>query len=119
MAPDTAQALRLIDAAHSEDPTKVDVEGTSVPYELHYAQKCTAYLEKHTTNPGPLLATAVRAQVRLMPWLLLRPDSNTSSTAFQTLGGSALILPRHKTGLLCMADISEKTPGPAGQGDLP
>ena len=62
MAPDTEKAMRLIDKAHSEDPKRIETSGSSTPYELHYAQKSTFYLNLHTSNPSPLLATAVRAQ---------------------------------------------------------
>ncbi|KIW75856.1 hypothetical protein Z517_10601 [Fonsecaea pedrosoi CBS 271.37] len=62
MAPDVSKALELIDAAHREDPNTVDVNGDKIPYELHYAQKMTRYLNLHTPNAGPLLATAARAQ---------------------------------------------------------
>lgn len=62
MAPDVQKAMRLIDEAHALDPNKITVDGTDLPYELHYAGKCSAYLEKHTQHPSPLLATAVRAQ---------------------------------------------------------
>jgi hypothetical protein len=62
MAPDVQRAMRLIDEAHALDPNKIAVDGRDLPYELHYAGKCTAYLEKHTPNPSALLATAVRAQ---------------------------------------------------------
>jgi len=62
MAPNVSMAMQMIDAAHSEDPNETEIDGVSMPYELHYAQKCIAYLEKHTSDPSPLLATAVRAQ---------------------------------------------------------
>ncbi|OAL36076.1 hypothetical protein AYO20_04738 [Fonsecaea nubica] len=62
MAPDVSKALELIDAAHREDPNTVDINGDQIPYELHYAQKMTRYLDLHTPNAGPLLATAARAQ---------------------------------------------------------
>jgi len=62
MAPDLAKALALIDEAHSLDPNKANIDGIPTPYELHYARKCSEYLEKHTPNPSPLLVTAVRAQ---------------------------------------------------------
>jgi hypothetical protein len=50
-------ALAAIDAAHALDPTKVTIDGNELPYELHYAQKSTAYLEKRApdaraTTPG-------------------------------------------------------------------
>ena len=62
MAPDFQKAIKLIDEAHALDPNKITVGGTEMPYELHYARKCTLYLEKHTPNPSPLLTIAVRAQ---------------------------------------------------------
>ena len=62
MAPDITAALAAIDAAHATDPNKIDLDGHSTPYELHYAQKCTHYLEKHTPAASPLLQVAVRAQ---------------------------------------------------------
>jgi len=62
MAPDPARALELIDAAHKEDPNNVEINGESIPYELHYAQKMSRFLDLHTPNPDPLLVTAARAQ---------------------------------------------------------
>jgi hypothetical protein len=56
------KALSAIDAAHAEDPNKITIDGTEVPYELHYAQKCTAYLLKHTPSPSEALLLAIRAQ---------------------------------------------------------
>lgn len=59
-------ALSLIDSAHSLDPNKLS--GSEIPYELHYAQKCTAYLralcpsssDQH--EPSAALRLAIRAQ---------------------------------------------------------
>ena len=62
MAPDVAKALDLIDAAHKEDPDKVEINGETVPYELHYAQKMTKFLDLHTPDADPLVLTAARAQ---------------------------------------------------------
>lgn len=56
------KALAAIDAAHALDPNKTTISGTEVPYELHYAQKCTSYLEKRAPNASPLLHLAIRAQ---------------------------------------------------------
>jgi hypothetical protein len=56
------QALAAIDAAHALDPTKVTVDGTELPYELHYAQKSTAYLEKRAPDAPAHLRLAIRAQ---------------------------------------------------------
>ncbi|KIW27150.1 uncharacterized protein PV07_06916 [Cladophialophora immunda] len=62
MAPDVSKALELIDTAHREDPNTIEIKGEKVPYELHYAQKMTKFLDLHTPNAGPLLVTAARAQ---------------------------------------------------------
>jgi len=62
MAPDIDRALQLIDAAHSEDPNKTTVSGTEMPYELHYADKMTSYLDKRDPNASPNLRIAIRAQ---------------------------------------------------------
>lgn len=59
MAPDIDRAQSLIDEAHSLDPNQTP-DGT--PYELHYARRMTHYLNLHTPDAGPLLATACRAQ---------------------------------------------------------
>ncbi|ORY09595.1 hypothetical protein BCR34DRAFT_568156 [Clohesyomyces aquaticus] len=55
-------ALAAIDAAHALDPTKTTISGAEVPYELHYAQKCTAYLEKRAPDAPDHLKLAIRAQ---------------------------------------------------------
>ncbi|KAF2866445.1 glutamyl-tRNA synthetase [Massariosphaeria phaeospora] len=55
-------ALAAIDAEHAKDPKKITVDGADVPYELHYAQKCTSYLSKHTPDASEALRLAVRAQ---------------------------------------------------------
>jgi hypothetical protein len=64
MPPNVPAALAAIDVAHSEDPNKVSIDGKEVPYELHYAQKCTRYLDLHVQSdaPSPLLTIAIRAQ---------------------------------------------------------
>lgn len=61
MAPDVAAALTRIDEAHSLDPRKTP---SGDPYELHYANRMTHYLNQHTapSTPSPLLQVAVRAQ---------------------------------------------------------
>jgi hypothetical protein len=62
MPANLAKALELIDTAHREDPNKIEVNGTSVPYEMHYAQKMTKFLEMHSPSADPLVRTAARAQ---------------------------------------------------------
>ncbi|OJJ97855.1 hypothetical protein ASPACDRAFT_79990 [Aspergillus aculeatus ATCC 16872] len=55
-----ARALQAIDALHSADPTTDPTTGT--PNELHYAQRMTAWLDRHTPNPSSALQLAIRAQ---------------------------------------------------------
>ncbi|KAI9752579.1 MAG: hypothetical protein M4579_005577 [Chaenotheca gracillima] len=62
MAADYHKALALIDEAHAEDPRKITVGADEVPYELHYAQKMTAYLEKRSPDASQPLRVAIRAQ---------------------------------------------------------
>ncbi|KAF2121608.1 hypothetical protein BDV96DRAFT_594788 [Lophiotrema nucula] len=56
------KAVSAIDAAHAEDPNKITIDGKELPYELHYAQKCTSYLEKRTSSATETLKLAIRAQ---------------------------------------------------------
>lgn len=62
MAPDVTRALELVDAAHREDPNMIEVNGETLPYELHYAQEMSKFLDLHTPDANPLLVTAARAQ---------------------------------------------------------
>lgn len=57
-----AAALRLIDEAHAQDPKKIEVNGKEQPYELHYSQKMSEYLEKRNPSAPDTLRLAVRAQ---------------------------------------------------------
>lgn len=56
------KALVAIDAAHALDPNKTTLNNTEVPYELHYAQKCTDYLSKRSPSASEPLRLAIRAQ---------------------------------------------------------
>ena len=56
------RALSAIDAAHALDPNKIELNGITTPYELHYAQKCTAYLSQRAPNASETLRLAIRAQ---------------------------------------------------------
>lgn len=58
------KALSAIDAAHALDPNKTTTPNSQeeVPYELHYANKCTAYLEKRQPHSPETLRLAIRAQ---------------------------------------------------------
>jgi hypothetical protein len=62
-------ALLAIDTAHSLDPTSFSPPITAsnptpapIPYELHYAQKSTAYLNRLAPDASEALKLAVRAQ---------------------------------------------------------
>lgn len=55
-------ALAAIDAAHAEDPNKIDIDAHTEPYELHYAKKMTAYLNQRSPQAHDLLRLAIRAQ---------------------------------------------------------
>lgn len=55
-------AIKLIDEAHAQDPTMVEVNGVEQPYELHYSQKMSSYLEKRDPTAPDMLRLAVRAQ---------------------------------------------------------
>ncbi|KAL8793521.1 MAG: hypothetical protein Q9195_003894 [Heterodermia aff. obscurata] len=59
---DYGKAVRLIDEAHTQDPKKIEVEGEEIPYELHYSQKMSNYLEKRAPNAPDNLRLAIRAQ---------------------------------------------------------
>lgn len=57
------RALERIDAAHKDDPNTITANNnTTTPYELHYAQKMTFYLERLNPNAPELLRLAIRAQ---------------------------------------------------------
>jgi hypothetical protein len=62
MSPNLAEALARIDAAHQEDPKKIEINGDTIPYELHYAQKMSKFLKLHTPDADALVQTAARAQ---------------------------------------------------------
>ncbi|KAF2473550.1 uncharacterized protein BDR25DRAFT_323381 [Lindgomyces ingoldianus] len=56
------KAISAIDAAHALDPNKITISGKEIPYELHYAQKCTEYLAKRAPEASEPLRLAIRAQ---------------------------------------------------------
>lgn len=56
------RVLTLIDEAHAQDPTMVNVNGTQQPYELHYSQKMSSYLERRSPTAPATLRLAIRAQ---------------------------------------------------------
>jgi hypothetical protein len=56
------KALSAIDAAHAQDPNKKELNGTTIPYELYYAQQMSKYLEERLPTASPILRLAIRAQ---------------------------------------------------------
>lgn len=58
-----ATAVRLIDEAHAGDPNTIPGDdGTTIPYELHYARKMTRWLALRKPDASPALQLACRAQ---------------------------------------------------------
>lgn len=55
-------AVRIIDEAHAHDPKRIGVNGREVPYELHYGQKMSNYLERRAPDAPATLRLAIRAQ---------------------------------------------------------
>ncbi|GAD99347.1 glutamyl-tRNA synthetase [Paecilomyces variotii No. 5] len=79
-------ALRRIDEAHSDDPNIVTVDDAQVPYELHYANKMTKYLDLHTPSASEPLRLAIRAQ-HLRRWEVPRssyPQTKPGYFAWRT-----------------------------------
>ena len=68
-------ALNLVDEAHAQDPKKIEIDGKEQPYELHYSQKMSHYLEKCNPSASDTLRIAIRAQ-HLRRWEIPR-DSYT------------------------------------------
>ncbi|KAF5585197.1 glutamyl-trna synthetase [Fusarium pseudocircinatum] len=58
-----ARGLELIDAAHAQDSRTVEApDGTTIPFELNYAQKMTKWLARRCPDASPVLQLACRAQ---------------------------------------------------------
>jgi hypothetical protein len=85
------KALRAIDDAHAQDPNLItinDEDGRQkqVPYELHYANKMTKYLEQYDPSASEALRLAVRAQ-HLRRWEVPRnsyPSTKPGYFAWRT-----------------------------------
>lgn len=56
------EALRMIDEAHAQDPKMIQVDGKEQPYEFHYSQKMSNFLEKCNPSAPDTLRLAIRAQ---------------------------------------------------------
>ncbi|KAI9776419.1 MAG: hypothetical protein M1835_005524 [Candelina submexicana] len=62
MPGDYQKAIELIDEAHALDPNKIIINNEQTPYELHYARKMSAYLEKRNPTAPETVRLAIRAQ---------------------------------------------------------
>jgi hypothetical protein len=60
--PDLAAAFATFDAFNADDPNRLQVDGQSVPKELHSARRMTAWLDKIAPGASPALQLAARAQ---------------------------------------------------------
>lgn len=60
--PQFEQALRSIDEANSQDPTKIEIGEESVPYELFYSREVTKWVERLNPGASPELLLAARCQ---------------------------------------------------------
>lgn len=57
-----AQVLAAIDAAMADDPTRVIVDGSDMPYGVHYARRMSHWLARLVPAPSESLALAVHGQ---------------------------------------------------------
>lgn len=57
------EARGRIYAAHDEDPTlHTTQDGSQIPYETHYSQKCEAYLQQRAPHASEILKLAICGQ---------------------------------------------------------
>ena len=73
----------LIDQAHAEDPNKISVNGEETPYELHYSQKMSIYLQKRCPSASATLQIAIRAQ-HLRRWEVPRDSYPLNKAGYHT-----------------------------------
>jgi hypothetical protein len=71
--PDLTAAFATFDAFNAGDPNRLEVDGQSVPKELHYARRMTAWLDKIAPDASPALQLAARAQ-HIGRWTSPRSD---------------------------------------------
>lgn len=84
-------ALRLIDEAHSLDPTLTTVntntnETKTIPYELHYAHQMTKYLNFLRPSAPETLQLAIRAQ-HLRRWEVSRSSYPSTKPGYYAWRG--------------------------------
>ncbi|KAJ5637955.1 hypothetical protein N7490_007834 [Penicillium lividum] len=78
------RALEAIDLAHKDDPNKTT---TNTPYELHYAQKMTTYLNRLDPSASDLLRLAIRAQ-HLRRWETPRTSYPATKIGYHSWRGA-------------------------------
>lgn len=77
-------ALSRIDQAHQEDPNTITTNNNkTIPYELHYAQKMTTYLDRINPQAPDLLRLAIRAQ-HLRRWEIPRTSYPATKIGYHT-----------------------------------
>lgn len=81
------RALERIDLAHKDDPNTIEVNNETVPYELHYAQKMTKYLERLNPTASDLLRLAIRAQ-HLRRWETPRASYPATKIGYHSWRGA-------------------------------
>jgi hypothetical protein len=67
------KAIKLIDAANSEDPNEETVDGNSWPKELLYSQRMSEMLERYAPDADEATRLAIRAQ-HIQRWKSPRSD---------------------------------------------
>lgn len=77
------RALALIDQAHQADPNQITTNNTTIPYEQHYAQKMTSYLDRLQPNASELLRLAIRAQ-HLRRWEVPRSSYPATKVGYHS-----------------------------------
>lgn len=60
--PQFEQALRSIDEANAQDPTKIEIDGESVPYEFFYSREVTKWVSRLKSDASLELLLAARCQ---------------------------------------------------------
>ncbi|KAJ5809862.1 uncharacterized protein N7503_002080 [Penicillium pulvis] len=81
------RALERIDLAHKDDPNTIEVNNETLPYELHYAQKMTKYLERLNPTASDLLRLAIRAQ-HLRRWETPRASYPATKIGYHSWRGA-------------------------------
>ena len=66
-------AIKLIDAANSEDPNQDNADGKDWPKELLYSQRMSDMLQRYTPDADDVIKLACRAQ-HIQRWKTPRSD---------------------------------------------